>query len=100
VARNKRRHKFTIGYGHTYTSPNARADFSKIKYKLNTASLKSNAVEFSSDKLSAAQRIEIKNNVRKSNKTKTLKILLLTVIIVIVLIIIAIKILEGVLFRH
>lgn len=100
MARNQRRHKFTLGYGHTYTSPNARANFSEIKYQLNAASLKSNAVEFSSDKLSTAQRIEIKNNIRKSNKVNTLKIVLLTIIIVIVLIIIAIEIIEGALFRH
>ncbi|MGJ8593160.1 MAG: hypothetical protein ACSHXF_11460 [Aquaticitalea sp.] len=100
MARNKRRHKFTIGYGHTYTSPNSRADFSELKYKLHSESLKSNAVEFTSDELSAAQRIEIKNNIRKSNKANTLKIVLLTIISVIVLIIIVIEMIEGVLSSH
>jgi hypothetical protein len=100
VARNKRRHKTGIGYGHTFTNQKVRADFSEIKYKLNLASLKSKAVEFNSEKLSAAERIQIKNNIRKSNKVKTVRILIITVISVIILIIIAIKMIEGALFRH
>lgn len=100
MTRNKRRHKTGMGYGITFESKNVRADFSEIKYKLNSASLKSKAVEFSSKELSPAERIEIKNNIRKSNKVKTVKILIFTVSIVIVLIIAAIKMLEGVLFRH
>ena len=100
MARNRRRHKTGIGYGHTFSSQNARADFSEIKNKLNTASLKSNAVEFNSESLSAAERKEIKNNVRKSNKVNTLKIFILTAIIVIVLIIIAIQMIKGALIRH
>jgi hypothetical protein len=100
VARNQRRHKTGIGYGHTYYSKNVRADFSEIKYKLNLASLKSKAVEFNSEKLSAAERIQIKNNIRKSNKVKTVRILIIKIVSTIVLIIIAIEVIEGVLFRH
>lgn len=100
MARNQRRHKTGIGYGHTYYSKNARADFSEIKYKLNLASLKSKAVEFNSKELSATDRIEIKNNIRTSNKVKTVKIIVITVFCVILLIIIAIEMIEGVLFHH
>ena len=96
MARNQRRHKFTIGYGHTYSSSNSRADFSELKYKLNAASLKYKEVEFDSEQLTPAERKDIKNKIRKSNKEKTFKILLITVSILIVFIIIAIKLIETI----
>lgn len=100
MPRNKRRHKIGFGYGASANNQQSRPVFSEIKYKLNTASRKSKALDFNSDNLSQAERLEIKNAIRKSNKTKTFKIFIITAISVIVLIIIAMKTIEEILFRN
>ena len=102
MKRNVRRHKTGFGYIGSGNSLNVfnrkpHRPFSELKYKLNSESLKLLQTEFDSEELTDAQRAQIKENVRKSTKDKSIKIAIVTFIFILLFIIIAIEMLNGVL---
>ncbi|WP_397362366.1 hypothetical protein [Olleya sp. R77988] len=104
MKRNKRRHNTGFGYIGSSNNPSIfnqkpKDAFSKIKNQLNTESQKQFKTDYKTKTLSALEKQEIKNKIRKHAKQKNSLVIISTLVLLILIILLSIKMMEGVLFK-